>query len=103
MNKVRLQHIGDLIDLGADTLGFRVGQFTVHINQNFIGLVQFFHHDVQIVHQDGEAAHNQQARHRDADGSKGHESVEEDSPDALFQQISNIIDLHTDNTHPFRR
>ena len=77
-------HIGKLIDLCADASGFRIGQAAVHIGHNLIGLVQILHHNVYIVNQGGEAAHDHKAGHRNQHSGKGHKTVEEDSPDALF-------------------
>ena len=102
-NELGQQHIVDLVDSGSDAPGVGVRQVAVHINQNFICLIQILHHQVHIVNQSGEAAHNQQAGHRDNDGGKGHEAVGENATDALHEQISDIIDLHSCNTHPFRR
>ena len=84
-NKIRLKNVFDHIDLGADALGLCLCEAAVHISQDLIGLIQFLHHDIDIVHQNGEAAHDQQTCHRDTHSGEGHEAVEENTPDALFQ------------------
>ena len=72
------------VDFRADASGFGVGQAAVHIHQNFTGLVQVLHHNIQVVGQDGEAAHNQKACHRDAHSGEGHEAMEENSTEAFL-------------------
>ena len=91
------------IELGADALGFRVGKLGVHIDQNLICFVQILNHQVDVVNQAEKAAHDQQAGHRNTHSGKGHKSVEEDAANALFEQITDIIDFHFDNNRPFRR
>ena len=72
-------HIVQRIDFGADASCFGIGQGGIHIHHDFAGLVQLLHHHVQVVGQNGEAAHNQQARNGNANSGKGHKAVEEDA------------------------
>ena len=78
-DKGGLQHIVQRIDFRADAPGLGIGQVTVHVDQDFTGLVQVLNHHVQVVGQNGEAAHNQQARNGNANSGKGHKAVEEDA------------------------
>ena len=102
LQKFRLQNIINEVDLGTDASCFCIFQCAVNIDQDLIGLIQFFHHDVYVIYQDGETAHDQKAGDGDAHSRKGHESVGKNALDAFFQQITDIIDSHSDN-HPFRR
>ena len=89
-----LEHIVQLIDLRAHASGLGVGQTAVDVHQNLTGLVQLLNHQVQVVSQNGKAAHNHQAGHGDAHGGERHESMEENTPEAFFQQVTQIIQLH---------
>ena len=97
-DKGRLEHIVQGIDLGAHASCLGITQVAVNIDQNLTGLVQVLHHHIQVVGQDGEAAHDQQAGHGDTDSGKGHKAMQEDAPHALLQQVTNIIDSHSRST-----
>ena len=79
-----IENIAQGVDFRADASGFGIGQAAVHIHQDLTGLVQVLHHNIQIIGQDGEAAHNQKASHRDAHSGEGHEAMEENSPEAFL-------------------
>ena len=83
-DKGRLEHIVQGIDLGAHASCLGITQVAVNIDQNLTGLVQVLHHHIQVVGQDGEAAHDQQAGHGDTDSGKGHKAMEEDAPHAFL-------------------
>ena len=93
-DKGGLEHIVQEVNFGTDALGFGIGQVGVYVDKDFAGLVQFLHHDVQVVGQNGEAAHDDQTGHRNTHSGEGHKSMEENTPEAFFQQISQIIQLH---------
>ena len=93
-NVFRVKHIVQKVDLRADGSCLGVGKVAVDVHHNFAGLIQILNHDVQIVSQRGEAAHDDQTRHRDADSSKGHEAVLENAAEALLEQVPDIIELH---------
>ena len=98
-----LKHIVQHIDLGTNALGFGIGKLAVYVDKDFAGLVQILHHDIQIVGQDGEAAHDHKTCHRNAHGSEGHKAMGKNMPQAFLQKISNIIKSHCCNNPPFRR
>ena len=98
-----LKHVVNEIDFGADASGLGIGQVRVHIDQDLTGLVQLLHHFVQIVSQRGEAAHDDQTRHRHTHSGKGHKSMKEDAAEALLQKVSKIIQLHLSVPPLFRR
>ena len=77
--------IGDQPDLSLNAVSVGLGVGFVDIDHDLVGLVQFIHHDAHIVHQKGEAAHDQQAGHRHENGGEGHETVGKDATDALFK------------------
>ena len=102
-NKRGFFHIFNHIDPGADAFRFRFIVAFIDIDHN---LVFFFHiddHDIHIVQNQRKAADNKKTRHRNADSGKGHKAMLKNTADAFSQQITKIIVLHTDNTHPFRR
>ena len=66
----------------------------VDVDQNFVFLLQIQNHDVQVIENQAERAHDDQARNRHADCRKGHEAVQKHTLEALAQQITNIILLH---------
>ena len=79
-----LQDIVQQIYFCADGSCLGIGQLAVHIHKDLTGPVQILHHDIQVVGQDGEAAHDDQARHRDAHGGERHEAVEENATEAFL-------------------
>ena len=84
-NEGGLEHIVQQVDPGADGSCLRIRQVAVHIGKDLAGFVQLLHHDIQVIGQNGEAAHDDQTCHRNTDCREGHEAVEENAPDALFQ------------------
>ena len=99
----RLQYVVKKIDFGADASGLGVRQIRVDEDQDLAGLVQLLDHLVQIVGQRGEAAHDDQTRHRYTHSGKGHKSMKEDAAEALLQKVSKIIQLHLSLPPLFRR
>ena len=89
-----LKDIVQQVDFRADASCLRVGQVGIDVHQDFAGLVQILNHFIQIIGQGGKAAHDDKAGHRHAHGGEGHKAMEENTPEALFQQISKIIQLH---------
>ena len=83
-DKGRLEHIVQSIDFGADASCLSVGKTAVNIHQDLAGLIQVLHHHIQVVGQDGEAAHDQQAGHGDTDSGEGHKAMQEDAPHAFL-------------------
>ena len=102
-DKAGVMDVGNHIDLGADAFGLGLGISLVDVNQHLVVLFQIQDHFIEVVENQAKGAHNQQTGHRDPDGREGHEAVEKHATDALPQQITDIILLHTRNTHPFRR
>ena len=51
--------------------------------ENF--LLQLLDHGAGIIENEAERAHDNEARHRHADGREGHEAVQEHAPEALAQ------------------
>ena len=80
-------YIADTVELGADTSCLRIGELTVYVHQDLIGLIQFFHHDIDIVCQAREAAHDNQAGNGNDDCCKGHKAMAENAQKAFLQQI----------------
>ena len=83
-DKFGVEDVAQGVDFGTNASGFGIGQAAVHIHQNLTGLVQVLHHNIQIIGQDGEAAHNQKAGHRDAHSRERHKAMEENSPEAFL-------------------
>ena len=70
---------------GADTFCLSIREGLIDIDQDLIGFIHVVYHDVDIIHQAGEAANDQQAGHRNADGGEGHKAVLKNATDALFE------------------
>ena len=102
-DELSLKHIAQSIDLGADAPGLGIGQVGIDIDQDLAGLVQVLNHHIQVIGQNREAAHNDQAGHRNANSSEGHEAVEKNTPDALFEKVADIIEFHRCSTPLCRR
>ena len=102
-NKLGVMNVSDHIDLRPDALGLILRIGLVNIDDHFILLFQLRHHNAEIVQNQTEAAHDDQAGNGDADCREGHEAVEENTPDAFADQITKFIPLHTYSTRPFRR
>ena len=98
-----LMDVGDQIDPGADALGLGLGVVLVDVDKDLIFLFQIDDHDMDVIQHKAEGAHNNQARHRDADRREGHEPMQEHAAEALTEQISDIILFHVSSTRPFRR
>ena len=98
-----LKDVIQQVDFRADASCLRVGQVGIDVHQDFTGLVQILNHFVQIIGQGRKAAHDDQAGHRHAHGGEGHKAMEENAPEALFQQISQIIQLHLSLPPALRR
>ena len=79
-----LQDIVHQVDLCTDAFRLGIGQAAVDVYQDLTGLIQLLHHDVQVVGQGGEAAHDDQAGHRHTHGGKGHKPMEEDPAEAFL-------------------
>ena len=80
-----LKHVVKKVNFGSDASCLGIGQVRVYVDKDFTGLVQLLHHFVQIVGQRGEAAHDDQTRHRHTHGGKGHKSMKEDAAEAFLQ------------------
>ena len=85
---LRLLDIVQRVDPGAYASRLRAGIAAVDVHHDLAGLVQLLDHYVQVVGQDGEAAHDQQAGHRDADGGEGHKAMQEDTAEAFLDQVA---------------
>ena len=83
--------------------GLLLGVALVHIGQKFVFFFQFSQHVLQIDSQQGECAHNEQAGHDHAHGSKGHKAVAEYVVKAFCDVISGIKSSGHCNTHLSRR
>ena len=86
-------HIGHRLHLALQRPSVLIRQCLVNKRQNGILLLQVFQVIIRIVGHQGECAHNEQTRHGDADGCKGHEPVGKHIPAALPEEISKIT-LH---------
>ena len=85
-----VRHAGDARQLGLEALGLLIREALVHEGHHGVLLLQVLQVDVGVVGHQREGAHNQQARHGDADGGKGHEPVGQHIAHALPEEITEI-------------
>jgi len=93
-NELRVEDVGDHVDLRTDALGLGLGIIFVDIDEDLILLLEIDDHDMQIVEDQAERAHDDETGNRHADGGEGHEPVEKNASDAFAEQIADIILLH---------
>ena len=84
-DKGRRANVGDEVDLRADRLGLGLGVALVDIDEHLVLLLELLDHGAGIVEDEAERAHDDEARHRDADGREGHEAVQEHTAEAFAQ------------------
>ena len=84
-------HIVHLFQLGLQGLGLALRQGVVHKGHHGVFLLQVGQILVGVVGHQGEGAHDQQARHSDADGGKRHEPVGEHAAGALFEEVTEVF------------
>ena len=84
-DKGRGADIGDEVDLRADGFGLGLGIALVDVDEHLVFLLELLDHGAGIVEDEAERAHDDEARHRDADGREGHEAVQEHAAEAFAQ------------------
>ena len=84
-DKDRGADVGDEVDLRADGFGLGLGIVLVNVDKHLILALEFLNHCAGIIKDEAERAHDNEARHRHADGREGHEAVQEHAPEALAQ------------------
>ena len=77
--------IRDKVDLRADGFGLCLGIALVDVDEHFVLALELLDHGAGIVENEAERAHDDEARHRHADGREGHEAVQEHAAEALAQ------------------
>ena len=87
-------HVGHRLQFGLQGFCLLLRIAVVHIGQNLILLLQVLEQGVGIHGHQGEGAHNQQARHCNADGREGHKAVAEHVAKALMEKITKIVLTH---------
>ena len=78
-------NVGDEVDLRADGFGLGLGIALVDVDEHLVFLLELLDHGAGIVEDEAERAHDDEARHRDADGREGHEAVQEHAAEAFAQ------------------
>ena len=87
-------HVGDGLQLLLQCLGLRLRIGIIHIRQDLVLLLQILQQPVGVHRHQREGTHDEQTRHRDADGGKGHETVAEHIGQAFMGEIPEIVLSH---------
>ena len=86
--------VGNSLNLGLQALCLASREALVHKGQKLVLALQVLQLGVGVHRHQGKGPHDDEARHRHADGGEGHEAMAEHIPQPLPQEVAETMITH---------